>query len=113
MDVAKTKFENLIDFNNNDLNISAEYLKTYREKINAWEKFRLSLLSLDPAVAKSQLDTKYQEYHDYFENTYIGLLMKISKFSRTNNLNDVQYLKEVDMYTAQLKDITIEKGVIK
>jgi len=113
VDVAKTKFENLIDFNNNDLNISAEYLKTYREKINAWEKFRLSLLSLDPAVAKSQLDTKYQEYHDYFENTYIGLLMKISKFSRTNNLNDVQYLKEVDMYTAQLKDITIEKGVIK
>jgi hypothetical protein len=71
------------------------------------------LLTLDPATAKSELTSKYKMYHDYFENTYIGMLMKISKFSRTNDLDNVQYFKDIDTISAQLENITIEKGIIK
>ena len=111
VDEAKTQFEKLITYDVDELDIPKEYLKSYREKIKDRETFKLSLLTLDSSTAKSELTSKYQEYHDYFENTYIGMLGVISKFSNkifsSNDLDSAQYHQQVEGLAAQLKSISI------
>lgn len=80
VDVAKKQFETLITFDVDDLDIPKEYLEMYKKKITERETLKQSLLSLDSITAKAKLKSKYQEYHDYFENTYIAMLQTISKF---------------------------------
>jgi len=110
VDDAKQKFQNLIDFNGNELNISAEFLKTYRDKIHEWDNFKDSLPSLNPAIAKSQIDAKYQWYHDYFENLYVAMLLELSTFASditsSNDLDKISYAEMMKLIVIKDKKIS-------
>ncbi len=117
VDTVKNQFEKLISYDGDELDIPKEYLKTYRAEITKRETFKASLLTLDTDTAKSELAENYQTYHDYFENTYIAMLSKISSFSSSvtssNDLDSSTYLQQVETISAKLKTITVEKGVLK
>jgi hypothetical protein len=106
----------LITYNENELHIPKEFLKIYQTKITAWETLKQSLFTLDPTTAKTELKNGYQNYHDYFENMYMAMLMEISTFSNnitsSNNLDSAKYLQHVDYFSAQLGTIAIKDGVI-
>ena len=101
----------------NELDIPKEYLEVYQSKITERETVKQSLLTLDASTAKSELESKYQEYHDYFENTYIAMLGVISKFwtnaFSSNDLDSAWYHQQVESIATQIATISIdEKWVI-
>jgi len=112
VDVAKKQFETLITFDVDDLDIPKEYLEMYKKKITERETLKQSLLSLDSITAKAKLKSKYQEYHDYFENTYIAMLQTISKFKinwlSSNDLDSSSYHQQIEFAAAKLSGISID-----
>ncbi|MEI6774653.1 MAG: hypothetical protein WCL18_07935 [bacterium] len=107
----------MITYDVNELDIPKEYLEIYQTKITEWEKVKESMLTLDVEMAKSELQSKYEQYHDYFENTYIAILSLISKFGSTafssNDMDSAQYYQQVEYIANQVSSISInEKGVI-
>lgn len=113
VDTAKKQFEKLITHDVDDLDIPKEYLEIYQAKITEWETIKQSMYTLDPETAKAELETKYEEYHDYFENAYIGMLAVISKFGANafsdNDLDSATYHQQVEYMVSQLSSIAIGK----
>lgn len=112
VDQAKDKFQKLLTFNDNDLDIPADYLKIYQEKIHDRDRFKYNLLSMNPSVAKTKLEENYQKYHDRFDSMYTATLLQISKFSMSNDLDSADYLRAVEWMAQQMNAITIKNGVI-
>lgn len=117
VDKVKDEFVKLITHGNNDLDIPKENMEIYQAKITERETLKESLNTLDAATAKTELETKYKEYHDYFENTYIGMLKLISTFKTnifsSNDLDSATYHQQVEWYAAEMSKITIsDEGVI-
>lgn len=109
VDSAKNKFQELITFNDNDLDLPKEYLDAYNAKILERYTFKTKLLSMEKTVAKSTLLEKYQEYHDRFDHMYTAMLLEISKFRRrSNDLDSAEYLRAVENMAEQLGSIHIE-----
>ena len=113
VDKAKNKFEQLIKFNDNDLDLPAEYISKYQAKIDERNTFKLTLLNISPVAAKTKLESKYCEFHDRFDNMYTAMLTKISKFSRSNDIDNSQYLQEAEARANKLDAVTIENGIIQ
>ncbi len=112
VDQAKKRFEDLITYDVDELDIPKEYLESYQQKIKEWEMLKQSMLTLDPDTAASQLSSKYETYHDYFEQTYMAMLKMISTFKTSNDLDSAQYHQQVENIADQLSTIRINKGTI-
>ena len=117
VDGSKIKFENLITYNVDDLDIPKEYLEIYQKKIKERETLKSSMLILNATTAKSKLESQYQEYYEYFENTYIAMLSVISKFGSSafssNDLDSATYHQQVEAIAYQIESISInDKWII-
>lgn len=75
---AKNRFMQLINADENELDISLEYRRIFRQKVVEWDKLVSSLTLFTPAVAQHKLKTESVKYHDYFENTYLSMMFTIS-----------------------------------
>lgn len=106
VDAAKNQFESLITYEGNELEIPKEYLEMHKAKIVERDTIKQSLLAMDPSFAASQLEAKYEEYHDYFENNYIATLSVISKFGKTglssNDVDSVTHQQQIAFMAARL-----------
>ena len=113
VDQAENKFEKFITFDEDELDIPKEYLKIYQWKIDERKTFKKSLLTLDPSTAKSELASKYQDYHDYFEDTYMAMLSVISKFwinaFSSNDLDSAQHHQQIAYMASQLKTFSVDE----
>lgn len=112
VDKAKEKFEKLINFDDNELDIPEEYRKKYKDKSNERNTFKFKLLQMDPGIAATKLLEEYKIYHDWFESMYTAMLFKISTFKMSNDLDSAQSLQEVEARANQLQSITIKNGII-
>jgi hypothetical protein len=113
VDKARDKFKELIDFNDNDLDLPVEYRDLYNKKIQDRERFKYDLLNMDPELAQKKLLDTYESYHDRFDSMYTAMLTKISKFSRSNDLDDAQQLQEAESRANKLNAVTIKDGIIQ
>ena len=112
VDKAKEKFETLMNFDDNELDIPEEYRKKYKDKINERNTFKFKLLQMDPGIAAEKLLAEYKTYYDWFDSMYTGMLYTISKCKMSNDLDSAQYLQQVEARANQLQSITIKNGLI-
>jgi len=113
VDHAKDQLEKLISFDDNELDIPQEYLQVYRQKFQERELLKDSLRGIDPTVAKSKLSQKYEEYHDYFENTYTSMLILLRTFKYGNDIDSSGYFMQMGNLMGKLDAISIDSTTKK
>ena len=91
VEAARKKIEAIrsvwwIDWFEDDLNIPVEIEHLLSEKVNEREKFKQDMLLYNESVASSA-DEKYEEFASYFENMYKWMLISISWFKVSNDIN--------------------------
>lgn len=96
-----------------DLDIPMEILEVFEEKILEWERYKKTLLDMNPQEAKVSLLSTYQETHDYFENMYMGMLWQISTFSElgSNDLDSSEYFSKIEaQFAPAMNSIGIDEN---
>ena len=77
-----------------DLWIPIELEKEISDKRLEREKIKDSLTYMSPLSSKSVLQDNWEDYYNYFEWTYIGMLATISQFNISDDLSNIWYMSQ-------------------
>lgn len=75
-----------------DLDIPVKIERLISTKWHERQNIERDLLCLSPLSAEQLLKEKWQEYYNYFNNIYIGVLYNVSHFSVSNDLDSSRYM---------------------
>ncbi|MCK9467040.1 MAG: hypothetical protein M0P94_01815 [Candidatus Absconditabacterales bacterium] len=92
--ILESSWAKFINSHKDDLGIPIELEKEMSNKRHEREKIERSLLYMSPISAKSYLSSTWEEYYSYFEDSYIGILARVSQFKTSDNLSNINYMNQ-------------------
>ncbi|HRX63766.1 MAG TPA: hypothetical protein P5060_01540 [Candidatus Absconditabacterales bacterium] len=89
-----------------DLDIPVEIERQMSKKWHDRKDIEGSLLYMTPLSSQLILEEKWEEYYNYFEDTYIGIMATVSQFSRGDKMGNIGHMNSAFAWSnAKIIDI--------
>ncbi len=85
---------NWMNSQKDELNIPIDIERQMSKKWTDWQDIEWSLLYLTPLSAQAILEDKWEEYYNYFEDTYIGIMATVSQFTWWDNMWNIDHMNK-------------------
>ncbi len=102
----QSNWQKLTSSQKDDLGIPVEIERQISKKWHDRQDIEWSLLYLSPLSAQSILQSKREEYYNYFEDTYIGIMATVSQFTWGDKMWNIGHMNSAFAWSnAKIIDI--------